>query len=829
MNAMRLHDRRPRRRLFVATLLATVPFTAAALGDRAVAQTRPSPVQGPAQAKPEVAAPDARTDARTGRPEPAVRTETRAVPLATASVDGGPLVLRGQRGELRFALTLPAGTEVRRATLRLAYNSADTLVPGTSRLWTYLNDSGLAELPLDGQAGAVRAEMDLPPAILRQGTNRLSLLARQDHRRGCDARWAGELWTSLDPSNSFLILETARADVPPTLADLRDAAGFLMSRAALPVLTAGRTDGPAAIAAGALVAQGFALRMGDQPPSMRNVPVRGTAKSPAASGLAGGNRRFPGLGADQTGTGHAVLIGTRSQLEGLVSHEVLARIEGPFLGIYPQDANPDFAVLLVAGRTEDEVVGAAATFADPGTQLPAQAWMAASGPGPGGNPAAALEPGRTYALADLRVTTGTAGNGSEASTTVELPLPHDMFAADNRKARLHLSFAYGPGLARDSVLNIRINDDYVGVVPLDNPEGAVVRDLPVDIPVNRLRPGMNRLVFEPLTGGQRAGVDGCSVQPVGTGGSVGIFAESRLHLPEAARVAHQPDLRLFGSSGFPYTHGQFSLRIGEADPDTLSAAWNLVARMAQAARRPLLDFDAAVGWSATPHNVLAVGTFRSLEAGPLAAGPDALRAIQVAALDRQLANSGGARIEPRLLTASLMGQDAAAVRIGFGQGGMLGTLEAFGHRIEGTVDAAVRLLHGRVRDRERPIAADGPEPPLALAAFESPFRPRRTVTLVAAAEPAQLAEGVRALVAPALWDRLTGDLASWQPMGIDLRTAAVSPTFRTAPLADDPRQIRLYVNSMFALNPGLWLVASLVVVVVFAGATWLALAVGGRR
>ena len=62
-------------------------------------------------------------------------------------------------------------------------------------------------------------------------------------------------------------------------------------------------------------------------------------------------------------------------------------------------------------------------------------------------------------------------------------------------------------------------------------------------------PGRNRIAFEPLL--HPADAETCRAigdQPMFT-----LFDDSRIEVPRFARLARQPDLRLFADRGFPYT------------------------------------------------------------------------------------------------------------------------------------------------------------------------------------------------------------------------------------------------------------------------------------
>ena len=155
--------------------------------------------------------------------------ELKVIPLRTVDNQGGQLELRGQAGQLQFRVPVEAGAKVQDARLRLVYQSADAVRSERSRMWVYLNQQSIAQLPLSSDGDAVRADIVLPPDLLTTGHNTLSLWAQQEGSRGCDADSSAALWTRLDPGNSYLALETAGPDRERNLADLADA-GLLHRR-----------------------------------------------------------------------------------------------------------------------------------------------------------------------------------------------------------------------------------------------------------------------------------------------------------------------------------------------------------------------------------------------------------------------------------------------------------------------------------------------------------------------------------------------------------------------------------------------------------------------
>jgi hypothetical protein len=107
-----------------------------------------------------------------------------------------------------------------------------------------------------------------------------------------------------------------------------------------------------------------------------------------------------------------------------------------------------------------------------------------------------------------------------------------------------------------------------------------------------------------------------------------------------------------------------------------------------------------------------------------------------------------------------------------------------------------------------------------IVAFRSPYAEDRTATVVTAADPGQLEVAVAALVQPAVWDRLDGDVTMW-----DSSTGAVLSHQVAAPYVIDPidtslGHMVLIWRTYMAKHQGAWLL------LVFAAVAGLSLLTG---
>ena len=733
------------------------------------------------------------------------RLEHRPMLLRTVQSTPTPMEIRGLRGQLDFDLPVPAEASVRDAVVRLVFDSSPGLVPGKSWLQVLLNGSPVKSLPLGTGAGSVRVEVPLPGDLLHPGRNRLSALVSHEPTAGCGARAAAGAWTWIDPVNSYALLNLWRPNRPPTLADLNRRDSFLLVPGApVTILTAARpTDKPGLLQVGSLIGQGFALRVGDLPVAFRPVLAE-RAPGPDTGAFAQLARTWP-LAAYQ------VLMGTADELAPFLGRDLAAAITGPFLAVLPIDGNADHVMLVVSGNNEAELAAAAAAFADHRTPLP-RLDRAEVRPLPLDlvPSARSISAGETYSFRKLGMYSGPAGNGTEPSTVVPVHLPPDFFAADNRKARMILDFKHSPNLAPGSVVDLRVNNSYRAPIALDKPQEGGYQGYAISFPLNLLHPGENRIVFEPQI--RSAEGVGCTSRTE-LARSIDISERSTLDLPPVARVIHQPDLHLFHSTGYPYTvsgdEGRSEIVIPDHDDDGIAGAWTMAAKLAQMADQPLHQLRLGFTSSGESRHLIVIGTL------------DRVAPI----LKKRMAIEPGSFVN---LRENGSGPPASRIE---------------GTGVAGLQDAAMAWAERAWREAGDWFVRLGPSPSLAQTSMNTPGSGAfdgllaayahgptgKTVTVVASAAAGSLARSVQELVNPALWSQAEGDLMVWDAEGQVVQNRPVTAAVRTTPLPGKPGEFLLYLNSLLASRPLLWILAAVSGLFLFACVTWVGLKLQERH
>lgn len=764
----------------------------------------------------------------------------RALPIGALRRSANGLTLNGRQGRLDLSLPIAEGTRLDDATVRLAWRSAAELAAERSRMWLYVNGEPVAELPM-GAGEEMTAEIGLPVEMLSAGANRLTFVAHQEHVAGCEPEALARLWTQIDATNSYLVVEGAPGRAQATLAAFDDPAGPL-GASSLPVriAVAGAAEDPARLRIGALIAAGLALRGDERPVRIEPIELGAVGHGGASPGpIAASGGPVVTVGAV------TVAAGTAEALAPVLG-SALTEVNGPWLAMHEAAGADGGAILVVTGRTADEVALAAAALANPAWAMPDTPSVRIGNlpPVPRTGAWAAARPGSTVRFGDLDLAIRNA-EGSAERTEVRFDLPPEVFVADNRKTRIRLSFAYGEGLSRDSLLNVVVNGAYVGAVPLDDADGAVVERLPIAFPAHHLRPGRNVIQFEPVTGA--ADALGCAWRPVDTA-RVDVFPESEIDLPEMAHAARLPDLALAATSGYPFVRPDGSVaRITPAstDPDTVAALWTLVAQIAQVTGTPAVAGSVGVARPEVPGDVILVGRGDALAPEWLAGAPSEVRSVlsrtgggarpavpgapaapaplAPPALDdgtaaRAPTAPDGEGADRQVLASLLSGESLGAL-----SNAILPSLLRAGQLVEDGFAAAQFW-----RDDAGVTRAGAPIHDAWLAAFPRPDG-SGTVTVLAAEGGPQLRRAAHELVAPELWGSLDGDFASWRVGAGGLATARVAdPLF----VADDLTgwdQRLLFVNSVMAERPGLWFLLSLGMLIGFGAITSAALGLRDRR
>lgn len=698
--------------------------------------------------------------------------------------------LSGQEDELSIPIEVPAALPMREAVLRLVYSNALAIQPERSSLDVALNGTALARLPLTATQGPSTVEVVIPPGAFAVGRNRLTLRARQEHRLACDRSAYEELWTKIDHERSGLAFDLAPAiaSIAPQSVDGLLGAS-LYDGEPLTVATARPPSAPTALAWGMAVSEAVALRRGERP-----LPVRAARLATYA-----GADSEPVDWATHAGSNLAV-IGTIDELGDVLTADERATLSAGGVVAHRLPADAAHVGLVVTGADDAAVQRALAKF---------------RAHEPAAREVPLLEGAASPSFADLGVATRELPIGQIPSMRVGFALPPAFYAGPGQNIRLFLNYAYAAGLSPSSALLVRVNGNSANMIRLDRANGAVVTGRDVLLSMEFLRPGVNTIELQPVL--QLADGAACP----GDRPMLSLFDDSRIELPAFAEVSWGGDLRAFSSAAFPYAGapqpGAQMVVLGE-DPATVSAAWSLRGRMAQAHRGPLPGLESLRALPENPSDsLLLVGTVADL--------PEALRGsialpwLRTATTgphtaDETAANAPETPLPPGSATANARARWQQRLQSEHGPesdsllGKLLGSL---------TSKASARQTAAAPAARPE----DAGEVTAGILATRSPYRADRQLAVLTAETPAALAEGTDLLLAPALWDRLDGDYARWHGASTAPVTQRLQERFLIDGIESEPGQLRLAALTFLSSQRSLWIGLLLACLVLLSlGTSW---------
>ncbi|WP_234382560.1 cellulose biosynthesis cyclic di-GMP-binding regulatory protein BcsB [Variovorax sp. PMC12] len=524
------------RRVVPCAMLA-IALAAVSLADGTSAQTRPAVVPPPLLP----AAPATAATAASANTTP-VAGAVRELNLTQLGIDYA-IQLRGISGTVGIPFNVRADELVTAASFRLNYAYSPSLIPELSHLKVTVNDVLVATLPVSHAEAGKPQTADIPiDRRLITEFNRINVELIGHYTRECEDPAHTSLWARVDASSTLkltvspLKLTNDLAALPQPFFDRRD-----VRRARIPFVFGGADTAPMLEAAGVLSSWFGAL-----------ADYRG-ATFPVSHG--------------ELPAGHAVVFVTpESAIAGLT----LPSIQGPGLAVVdnPQDASGK--LLLVMGRNPADLRTAAAAlalnskafagaqaavtaFQEPPVRKPYDAprWVPSD---------RALQLGELATAADLSVT----GYNPDV-VRVNLQLPPDLFTWRSRGIPLDLQYRYTPRVRPDqSTLNINVNDNFVGGLPLRSanpagdrwwnplavklmPDGTLAEHKEVILPPLAMGPRSQlrlHYYFEPV-GGR------CVPQLDNVRGS--IDPTSKIDVSGFPHFIAMPELAAYANGGFPFS------------------------------------------------------------------------------------------------------------------------------------------------------------------------------------------------------------------------------------------------------------------------------------
>ena len=711
--------------------------------------------------------------AKTALPGPAAKTTSATITLASLMPARQQIRLRYTSDEFTLYVPVSPRSKVKSALLHVQLTNSISLLKERSQLVVRPNGRVLAQVPLNPAQPESNVDVRLPVALLKAGYNQLVFSVAPHYTLRCEDPSAPELWTEIDTLASTLTIDSDLAPLQPRLSDMAQLFDpKLGGEQGITIVTAApapmRDD---QLQWGMLVAQGAALRLQYAPLNVRH-EIAARSGAHARSGAASAN--FPGLKQDGMQSSDSALIGTKAELEPYLAKSILDGITGGFPGVYALDADPRRFVLVVSGNTAAEVAAAARAFAflnfpypDTPSMLVAAIEYAALADYAGKN---AVTQKGVYRFSQLDFRSATVRGFAVSSLVneehiqnmeIEVVMPADLFAREDRNVDRVLHFAYGAGLRRDSVLNIMLNERFERAIALDQQSGAAYQKYQISIPLRSFQPGVNKVRFAPrmmpLITGECLAIQTENLQ-------LTLFEDSLLSMPDAVHFVAMPNLRLLVRTGFPYnvkTDGSAALvHVAPNDSRTIAAAWMLIAKLAQRNGYPLHHLGISFALPAQDNkDLIVVGITGKIDPKVLKGAP--LEFGKFSRIPYPVASERPAEEWPRDWLERLLPGTSRPLAAG--------TEGDAGNKSVVVSQASELVSHALAMQYPSPVAAG------------------RTATALMAANEDLLLQGMTEFIKPAIWNDLQGNVViwnkgaesvSWQKAGGDYTVGAVGVTSR---------------------------------------------------
>nr|WP_183900907.1 cellulose biosynthesis cyclic di-GMP-binding regulatory protein BcsB [Rhizobium metallidurans] len=537
---------------------ADQPASSSSQQNAAPAAAQPAPTSAPAPQRP-VPPAEASVGSAPAAASPALPPGTSrryVVPFAKLGLDG-------EYDRRSWSVYLTPEQAAAQATFNFSYQNAIVVAPESSQFAILINNRVIGQQPVGSPDGSSTVSFSVPPRLLQPGANLLTIEATQRHRTDCSVQSTYELWSDIDPAQTYLTFvgeETAKFSSTDAIRAIGvDGAGQTAFNFVVPALEQPGTTKPLL-----RLAQGLSILSG-----MPNQTVSFTTNSLPASS--------PGR--------MTVVVGTPSELQPLFAVPVAAQTAP--LATFATDPRSGQTVLLITGPSWPAISTAIETIVSTTDRavtvrrdaLATQRWTAPDAP--------LIFSDRTIAFSQLGVKS-TEFSGRRFRTTFNIAVPADFYANAYGEATVLLDAAYTQSVLPGSQIDVYVNGNIASTLPITAKGGGIYRHLPIRVTMRHFKPGLNSVSIETIL---RTEEDNVCVPgtAAGAGPRFALFDTSEFRMPDFARVGQRPNLAALAGTGYPYSRAASPtpLFIDRVDADTLSATATLLGQMALMAGRPL--------------------------------------------------------------------------------------------------------------------------------------------------------------------------------------------------------------------------------------------------
>ena len=640
-----------------------------------------------------------------------------------------PIRLAGTQGEIGIPFGMRANETVTQASLTLNFAWSPALLGDLSQLVVLVNGEVVNTIQLQpAQSSGETLTIPVNPALFLPGDNRLNLRLIGHYTRDCEDPLHSSLWANISNVRSWFDLTIQTLPLAPDLARLPEP--FFDRHDNLPLQLPFVFAGP---------------------------PVHGELE--AAASLAswfGGMASYRGFSfkpaIGQIPLGNAIVFVTPDRQIAGLSPQLIGPISGPGAAVICNPADPWGQLLVISGRTPEDLKLAAAAIASgrgvfggsrmafDGVRIPE--WPRYSAP-------RWIQTNRAVQLGEIMDATYLQGLGFPPGPLyARFQAAPDLFFWPRQGGALKVRYRYPTASwldRRASRLDVSLNDQYLRTVPLDGrgwwdwlggEQGAKSHDSSANIPLPSYNLfGQNQLIFDynlVIADKQKC------VGTLPTDVRTAILPTSTIDFSHAYHALRMPNLATFAGAGFPFTirpdQGETVVLMGaQPSPGAVAAFLTLMGRFGDATGAPAsaitvadaIDPDAMAG-----KDILVIGP------------------TSLAASDPLFANAPVHFSNGRLRVEEASSVERIFAGVSLFDFGMRGEVD---HFLDETA-----FFNG-------------------IVSFQSPFESGRSVIALLADNPASLPALVEGMADPRINARIQGDLSVIN--GDSMSSFAVGPGY----------------------------------------------------
>lgn len=660
---------------------------------------------------------------------PRDRVQSYRLPLRRLIPLESPILLRNASSTYTVFVPQSARFQPKSYGLRLKFTNSIALLSERSVLRVVMNDVIVAQYYLDRTKPMNDVELEIPLNIVKTGFNRMQFIVAQHYTYKCEDPSAPELYTEINPDQSYMTTTGEWKPVTERLSFLRwwvDEKLWTPYQFNICMPSSGAmTD--LHLAWGAIATQGIALALNNQPFRVSSA----TALRPGMDNI---------------------VIGTMNELSPFLTATEVGTINGSFLAIKTLPGDATHCMIILSGRNEQEVSQTALALGMVNFPLPDSKYAIVDQmtlPDAAYIRNAPVKVPGIYSFRQLGFKTSTIKGWNTGTYALKIYMPGDISKDDDSNVELRLHFVYGAGCRKDSAFNIFINNQFQTAIRLKEVEGELHSDHRVYLPMQSFQPGLNEINLTPkmvpLVSNQCEILQDENLQFT-------LYDDSSFVFPKAMKKARLPSLGLFSQTAFPYSAppdgAETAVFVSGKEIETVCAAWTLMGKMSQISGALLFRSEISQKLPRSRKSLIVVGPRD--EVPPELFGKAPISPLQVGKMRYVVSTSP----KPEKFATS--------------------SIEEFLQKMRG--QSAARNEPEAPSTVELNVTADLIDDVVATQ-FESPFHTGYPVTVFTAWDADNLLAGMNMLQEREFWDNLSGDLAVWSTRPDSLAVAKVGTDF----------------------------------------------------